>query len=679
MATSGIFAKLQKAMESIIPQLSQVDSQTNLNYTSDNSELFGSISGAKTPSKPFIIGFLPPDLNLLNFIPTEKAESIVVPTPPQNPPTTPASPSLTTPPPVPVSNPTKIGTNKLTLGPPEEITKAHKTVTAADMRQALYESYKKMTDPPQEPSEETLALMWSQVGCETGFTPKNKRGPARFSVPNNNIGELLASTKQGRLNNPCGSGPFGQTQAPLNGNIGTPPTPPKAGKYFITAGAYVSTSGKCRGANGDVECGDAGKQHFCWEPIYNQGFSNINEGTDFFVKRVLTKWPGTATAKTPEEYNAAIQSGFPPGSYHDPKINAKYIRRLKEKLGIYQNLFGNLPVGDPKAPTGNPNTTAGKEPVVENVIASFSGGLTVENDTDPNINFGRNLVASEKRKPVVDAQVRALREQLKLYRDMPPLILLINPKEFNRTYEKSVDDGNKGRQRNIAHLWLERPLSISSSGVTAAQYVVNPSNGNGGLNHHNRIFSLSYQNLMSLVLTYRNNGLSFTGAESSSYNQGIPTVPMSLYIYYDQHMYIGSFDNFEVTDSGDKPFNLEYSFKFTVRYDFPVLSDDGSGSIPSVISSISQRPPKVSNVDLTPDFVRVPPEDSQELPTSTEQVQAEVHSDVPGKTVLLPPSTSGGSPTVAKSVNPRSLASGVITLPNGQVVDSETGQPISGL
>ncbi|OPZ33226.1 MAG: hypothetical protein BWY99_02719 [Synergistetes bacterium ADurb.BinA166] len=67
---------------------------------------------------------------------------------------------------------------------------------------------------------------------------------------------------------------------------------------------------------------------------------------------------------------------------------------------------------------------------------------------------------------------------------------------------------------------------------------------------------------------YKNNGHVFRGAPNQDpSNKGVATVAMSVYIYYDEKMYIGSFDDFSVTDDAEKPHNMSYSFKFTARYE----------------------------------------------------------------------------------------------------------------
>lgn len=203
--------------------------------------------------------------------------------------------------------------------------------------------------------------------------------------------------------------------------------------------------------------------------------------------------------------------------------------------------------------------------------------------TDPNDplsdGLGRSVVvASERRLEIAAKQTLALRSQIDMINRTPPLVLLINPVRFERDYEQSVDTSSKGRYHNIVQYWLERPFSISCSGQTAGQYAVN-AEGDGGITNMYRIFSLSYVNLLSLLMIYKNNGILFAGEES---DRGIPILGMSVFIYYDQHIYIGSFDTFSITDAAVKPFNMSYEFRFTVRYDVPLPHGGPSAMIDSI-------------------------------------------------------------------------------------------------
>jgi hypothetical protein len=183
--------------------------------------------------------------------------------------------------------------------------------------------------------------------------------------------------------------------------------------------------------------------------------------------------------------------------------------------------------------------------------------------------WGRTVDPDGDRRKYTDKQVDALRAQIENIKKIPPLLLLINPSEFNRSYEHTTDSSVKTRHGHIVHMWIEKPFKISSSGVTAGQYVVDAS-GRGGLTTERRVHSLSYANLSSLVGIYKNNGRIFIGDEANPANRGVQLLAFTVFVYYDEHIYLGSFDDFGVIDSSDKPFNMSYSMKFNVRYDMAV-------------------------------------------------------------------------------------------------------------
>lgn len=203
-------------------------------------------------------------------------------------------------------------------------------------------------------------------------------------------------------------------------------------------------------------------------------------------------------------------------------------------------------------------------------IISGAADLTDGEYDDPMKMVGRHISVDEARAEVVKKQVDELRQQIEIAKNVPALQLLINPNTFSRRYEHQVDYA-KGRRRPIVSMWHEKPVVISGKGTTAAQYAIRQS-GEGGLTSSNRINSLAYENLISLASIYRNNGLTFTSGLGDSSNSGVPLISMSVYIYYDGTVYIGSFDSFSISDSAEKPFNLEYSFDFTCRYEVPIGS-----------------------------------------------------------------------------------------------------------
>lgn len=222
---------------------------------------------------------------------------------------------------------------------------------------------------------------------------------------------------------------------------------------------------------------------------------------------------------------------------------------------------------DPNAATTMAQANADQSPPQSYLMKS---GQVTDPDDKLRDGLGRTIqVADERRLAVAAVQTASLRAQIDLVNQTPPLIMLINPSQFSRRYEAGADSSVKGRYGHIVHNWLERPFSLEASGVTAGQYIVD-AEGSGGLTNTFRVHSLSYANLLSLVMTYKNNGILFAGQES---DVGIPILAMSVFVYYDQHVYLGSFDSFSVEDSADKPHNMAYEFKFTVRYDMPLPND----------------------------------------------------------------------------------------------------------
>ncbi|HED36808.1 MAG TPA: hypothetical protein ENI76_00965 [Ignavibacteria bacterium] len=194
--------------------------------------------------------------------------------------------------------------------------------------------------------------------------------------------------------------------------------------------------------------------------------------------------------------------------------------------------------------------------------------------------LGRSVqLADEQRQIIAFKQTMALRKQINIINKTPPLVLLVNPSRFERNYEQGSDSSSKGRYSNIVQNWLERPMTINGGGVTSGQYIVN-AEGSGGLTNVLRVHSLSYASLLSLLMIYKNNGILYAGDES---DRGIPILGMSIFIYYDQHVYIGSFDTFSIADTADKPFHMSYEFRFKVRYDMSVPTNGLNSVVDSSI------------------------------------------------------------------------------------------------
>jgi len=244
------------------------------------------------------------------------------------------------------------------------------------------------------------------------------------------------------------------------------------------------------------------------------------------------------------------------------------------------------------SPFSNPPTPTPEQP------ANFQGkGSTAASDAKKNISKTADTSQAQidlagqlrtAQQTEIDETLAAI-NQLK---NTPPLRLLVNPNSFKISSEKIISDGNWTRNGPIVEHWGDNQDKIEASGKVAAFFAIDAESpsadakGEGpGLTRGARNYSAGYQNFLSLYLLYRNNANVYTTGLPSkdSKSQHINRLSMlgSMYIYYDDTLYIGSFDNFNITESETAPYTLEYNYQFTVRATFlldnpPPLSVQGS-------------------------------------------------------------------------------------------------------
>lgn len=295
--------------------------------------------------------------------------------------------------------------------------------------------------------------------------------------------------------------------------------------------------------------------------------------------------------------------------------------------------------------------------IKRNNISSSGTNATTANATAPNWKAEGSQNASAAKKDIAKtaerdqlrddltnrfrqaqlAEIKATISAVEALRNAPPLRLLVNPTSFKISSEKVVSDGNWTRNGPIIEYWGENQDKLDASGKLAGFFsidAVNPApdaqGESPGLTRGARQYSASYQNFMSLYLLYRNNANVYTMAKDISDTKEIAlnrlSMVGSMYIYYDDTMYIGSFDNFSITESDATPYSLEYNFQFTVRATF--LLDRPSANTVDSSNFTSRR---------------------MVLPTTTPSVGPEDYSSVP-----LPPGTvvTQESQIVAASPDP---------------------------
>lgn len=499
--------------------------------------------------KPFIIGFIPPD-NEVNFIPVVKSAVQLGDLPNSNPPT--ASSGTCTPPLI-----------RGGQGVPNEglIPQRYTGFEGDRIRELIREKYREFTG--QEPAEGTIRNMWSHIRAEGGRYNYNfgnmergRRGPGIGAInpQYDTLAKIDAAIAAGELNDRY------DTRI-----IASPPPNPESGTYWLGVG-YTANN--------------------IPYPTYYSGFSNLSDAVGYYVTIILRQWPNAGCATTVEGFSKGLKEG---AAYH-VMDEERYRPKLESQAQVYDRNYGNSPIGaqpappvpppppdDPtsasQGPTPGSTTVWGRNLGGQGAIVS-SNAINDQLENPLNGAWGTNLIPDEARFAVVENQTNALRRQIEFIKNTPPLVLYINPTDLSIKHENSINMP-KGRNRHIVHHWLEKPMTITANGLTGGMYTVSSDTGFGGLTSQFRVFSLSYQNLLSLLNIYKSNGIIRAGVEAE---KGIPILGFTIYIYYDNHVYLGSFDNFSIEDDESSPFQLKYSFGFTVRYDLSTILDRSSPS-----------------------------------------------------------------------------------------------------
>lgn len=507
-----------------VPQVA-VDSRT--------ASSFGTLTAAKKPFKPFIIGFIPPDA-LVNYVPIDVINKNIADITGSTVQGQSASAGLS-------------NTGAVYAGSPNQVQAARTTFSQQELGDALYQSLKSRGFSDTDAAR-LVPLMVGQIGSEIRKTPDGS-----FVTNNYNIGNVHMAA----------AGQYNTPGVPSSG-YAVAPTVPRGGTFVLTNDSY--------GANQKIPEGAKVNDSY---PVYVQASTSLQESTNKWLD-TLSQWPGVTDATNAQEYTQALLStqqggsGIK-GSYFTGPVGA-YTRNVE----FGQNQFLQKTGGVVTPSNADTVASATSDNSKLNVGVMASGDITDIDATDP-LSFvaGRNIRATtdQDKSRVVSLQVAQINAQIKAIQQTPPLSTLINPQEFTRSYENSFD-APKARRGHIIHTWLEKPMVISCKGQTAGSYVFDSTSGAGGLTNRYRCRALSYRNLMSLVRIYKNNGYIYTGDAFGTGNGNTPLIAMSIYIYYDGRVYIGSFDSFSITDDANTPYSFTYNFTFNVRYDIDISVSD---------------------------------------------------------------------------------------------------------
>lgn len=503
---------------SILSFLDSINRQLNLQFsdaTNGGSNSFGTLTASKRPVKPFIIGFIPPD-NPVNFVPVQSGQ-------------------------IKIGDVTSISGSAAAANPGELGPNFWTNFVHMCMRLKI------------DPKEYAKVL-----NSESGFNPTAKNPPTGRPTAQG-IPQFVRSTALMSGVSPEQWDNF----ANLSGEEQLP---------FLES--YAKKTGQTNGK----KAGAIYARHFGGFPLPAVG--GYAGGRGYMGPSLYYALSDNDKVAVLKACNDRLDFMFdaykqnPVDTDGDGVASAADLARKMDSSTLPGNIAlaiekaqADIAAGAPDVPPSTAESQAESNAIDASSDQSSAGSVMkfgVNSDDPLSSALGRPLqLASVRRREIVAKQTEALRAQIDILKSTPPLVLLVNPKTFNRSYENSSDTGVKGRYGQIVHTWLERPSTIDVSGVTAGQYVVDVE-GSGGLTNVNRIHSLSYMNLMSLIGIYKNNGRIFAGTES---DPGIPILAFTIFIYYDEHIYLGSFDNFSVEDGAEKPYNMAYSFKFSVRYD----------------------------------------------------------------------------------------------------------------
>ena len=497
-SSASVFAQISTPAFNILDSLVNLTRERSWGLSAVNGTVFSTQSAARTPSKPFIVGIIPPDV-AVNFTPITAGQSNFT-TVAVN--AVPAGPT-------PLAGPIPKGYNTTVIQPPSY----YQALAAAATSNRL------------NPAD-ALALQLQESGCNPQQT-SHALGPDGQPVAVGTIQFTEATAKS-----------LGTSQAALLQMTGAEQQ--QYVQKFYSKAQGAPTAGALYTYNFSpvayAASGGGADQNYVI-------FSKATSGANYSLNSSLDV--GNKGYITVGDMNSAMNS---------IKSTPAYQQQL---AALNSATNKNYQFPDPTIPSPTANPVA--------VTTIMTNGNVTDAQNPKSIIGVQAIPASDSRAMAVQAQTKYLNTQIALIQQTPALMMLVNPSEFNRSYEQSVDPV-KTRFGYIINMWLEKPLVISAKGTTAGQYAFQ-SDGSGGLTHMNRIQSISYQNLMSLVGIFKNNGNIFTDGSFGPSNSGLPLISMSCYIYYDNHLYIGSFDEFQITDDGNKPYNLAYNWKFTVRYD----------------------------------------------------------------------------------------------------------------
>lgn len=165
--------------------------------------------------------------------------------------------------------------------------------------------------------------------------------------------------------------------------------------------------------------------------------------------------------------------------------------------------------------------------------------------------------------------------QLQRILEVPPLTLLVNPRDMTITYTSVQNYATRTRNGFVFERWGEEQPTISFSGSTGAfiagsatapgtnpwvEQVQRESSSVTGVQFASKRDSAAWQNLMALFHFYKNNGYIYNTVDRSEAHHMVG----ALAIDYDQWTYVGHIESFEYSYEEGMPHRVEWGMEFVV-------------------------------------------------------------------------------------------------------------------
>jgi len=206
-----------------------------------------------------------------------------------------------------------------------------------------------------------------------------------------------------------------------------------------------------------------------------------------------------------------------------------------------------------------PYTQLGFGGTVQEVMARNSTGLQNRGPADGTPKrspTGQGATGRMGEPAIVDLNVAVdIAMQLSAVFGTPPLILLINPQSLQITYSKIQQFQDRSRHGYIFQAWGEEQPKLMISARIGAFIA-----GGKGVQFASRRDSMAFQNLMSVLLFYKNNGYihDTVGRSNAHHHVGALSIRYDKWVYYG-HMQSMSFTVDDTNQLGGWTFELNFT------------------------------------------------------------------------------------------------------------------------